>query len=131
MAGLQPKEAQYGDQTMLRRSGLKFSPETQSPVFFNPQGGRPPEAGAPPGGEVPMLGGAQQATPPVETGIAPEHQSLYQQAVNLASASQAWQAYAASPLATPRTRRIAAALKEAARIAIYDARHGTPFVRGM
>lgn len=127
MAGLQPTEAQYGDQTALRRAGLKMSPETSTPTFFNPQGGRPPEAGA-----APALGGDQAAAPPpAESVIAPEHQSLYERSTRLAAAARAWGQLAQSPMATEEVRRTALALKEAARIAILDARAGTPFVKGL
>lgn len=130
-AGLIPKEAAYGDKTALRRAGMKDSPVTGTPVLFKPQGGRPPETGAQPTGPaVPALGGDPLATPPVG-GVAPEHQSLYDRSANLAAASQAWQAFAASPLATEKVKRIALALKEAARLATLDAREGTPFNPGL
>lgn len=128
MAGLQPKEAQYGDQTTLRRMGMKMSPETGTPTLFNPQGGRPPEA---PGAPVP--GGNQTAAlPPAEAvDIAPEHQSLYDRALELSNAARSWAELAATPIATPKIKRTAAALKEAARLAILDARAGTPWVKGL
>lgn len=128
-AGLIPKEAAYGDKTALRRLGMKDTqPGGGAPVLFKPQGGRPPEAGAQP--TVPVLGGADPATPPVGD-VSAEHQSLYDRATNLAAASQAWQAFATSPLATEKVKRIALSIKEAARLAALDAREGTPFQTGI
>jgi len=128
MAGLVPKEAQYGDKTALRRLGMKDSPVSGTPTLFKPQGGRPPEAGAAP--QAAPLGGDAQVLPPA--GDVPlEEQSLYDRGSNLAAASVAWQKLAASPLATEKVKRIALALKEAARLAVLDARENTPFNPGL
>jgi hypothetical protein len=129
MAGLVPKEAQYGDKTTLRRMGMKDSPVSGTPTLFKPQGGRPPEAGAQPAG--PVVAPAPANAAPVAGDIPLEEQSLYDRSANLAAASQAWIAFAESPLATEKVKRIALALKEAARIAALDAREGTPFNPGL
>ncbi len=126
MAGLIPTEAQYGDQTALRRLGMKASPETGAPTFFNPQGGRPPQV---PQAGVPVLSGNQQALPPASD-IEAEHQSLYQRAADLVSAARAWQQLADSTLSTPKIVQTARALREAAKLALYDARNKTPYVKG-
>jgi len=128
MAGLVPKEAAYGDKTALRRLGMKDSPVSGTPTIFKPQGGRPPEAGAAP--KAVPLGGEREALPPAP-GIPPEEQSLYDRSANLAAAAQAWAAFAASPLATEKVKRIALALKEAARLAVIEAREGSPFDPGL
>jgi hypothetical protein len=130
-AGLIPKEPAYGDQTTLRRLGVKSSPVTATPTFFNPQGGRPPKVPMPgAGGQAPALGAPQQAPPPA-AGISAEHQSLYQRSVDLAAAARTWTKLAESPLATARVKQIAQAVREAARLAILDARNGTPYVKGL
>jgi hypothetical protein len=128
MAGLVPKDPQYGDQTALRRLGVKASPETGTPTFFNPQGGRPKSVPQLP--QAAAFGGAQTALPPAPD-ISAEHQSLYQRASDLTAAARAWQKLANSPLATPKIIATAQALREAARLAILDAREKTPYVKGM
>lgn len=131
MGGLQPKEAQYGDKTALRRLGMKDTqPGGGAPVLFKPQGGRPPNAGAQPGPMVSPLGEGPQSTPPVGD-VLPEEQSLYDRSGNLSAAARAWLALAESPMATEKVKRIALAIKEAARLAILDAREGTPFNPGL
>ncbi len=131
MAGLVPKEPQYGDQTALRRLGVKSSPQTGTPTFFNPQGGRPPKVPMP--GAAPQtaaLGASQQVPPPASV-ISAEHQSLYQRSTDLAAAARTWTKLAESPIATARVKQIAQAVREAARLAILDARNGTPYVKGL
>jgi len=127
-AGLVPKEPQYGDIGAMRQMGVKYSPESNVPTFFKPQGGRPPTQA----GQVPVLGGtpAPGSPPTGEQLIPAEHQDLIQRSVDLAAAARSWAAAAALPTSTEKVRRIALALKEAARIAASQAREGTPFTRG-
>jgi hypothetical protein len=127
---LTPKEPQYGDQTQLRRMGVKTSPDNSGPVFFNPEGGRPSTrtkiAGIDP---QKMLGGAAASGPPPAPVVPAEHQELFSSAADLAAAARGWSRLAARPDAPPKVQRIALALKEAARLAILEAREGTPYYR--
>jgi hypothetical protein len=135
MAGLQPSGPEYGDVGALRQLGVKMSPETQTPTFFNPKGGRP-KGPTPVGfGPAAALGGAGNSTgtPPAEEFQVPaEHQSLVARATRLAAASRGWTALAATPAAQgdERIQRIALAVKQAAKMAVLQARDGTPFYRG-
>jgi hypothetical protein len=124
-AGLQSKEPQYGDIGAMREMGVKYSPETSTPTFFKPQGGRPPTQA----GQVPAPGGAMPAGSPPAPGIPPEHEDLMTRAKELADASRSWQVAARQPGATEKVKRIAAAVKEAARIAVMQTRSETPFIR--
>jgi len=126
-AGLVPNEPQYGDIGAMREMGVKYSPESSTPVFFKPQGGRPPTQA----GQVPVPGGALPSGSPPLGGIPTEHEDLLQRADDLAQASRSWQAAARHPDATTKVKRIAAAVKEAARIATMNARTGTPYRRGV
>lgn len=125
MAGLQPQGPQYGDVSAMREMGVKYSPETSTPTFFNPKGGRPPGAT-----QAPALGGGPApVAPPQEAGIPAEHQDLFQRAHDLAEAALAWQSVASRPGASEKMKLIALAVKGAAKIAVINAREGTPFTR--
>ena len=128
MAGIVPSGPQYGDKTALRQAGVKFSPETETPTFFNPSGGRPRKTAANPMG-LPQVPSAQ-ASAPDDPLIPQEHQDLFDRATNLAAAARGWDEVARSPQATPQIKRIAAAVRKAAEIAVLQGRHGTPYVNG-
>ena len=140
--GLGPAEPQYGDKTALRKLGVKSSPETGSPVFFNPVGGRPkvdtqfPQGFnmAPPAQDAAVSGDVGQAVPPplpeTNAGIPADHHDLIDRALKLSRASVGWSLLAQQPGADPETIQMAQAVKGAASIAIQEARDGTPFYRG-
>ena len=124
-AGLHPKEPQYGDVGALRELGVKQSPESSTPTFFAPQGGRPRQKG-----QFSAHGGAlPQGSPPAPEDIPTEHEELLQRADDLAQASRAWSIAAQSPGATAKMKRVAMAVREAARIAVMQARTELPYER--